>query len=344
LLEYCIGLHHAEKSKQMKNIKISVERNDALSIDGDVLVMKYAQHHYGLDKTVILIYQNKGEPIQDKLPKPDEFFYTNSKIPSKISNFIFIGVPDILKFSYKEIREFGRKALASIAIENPNAKRVVFTIHGANYGLDEIESFESQLAGIVDAVNTNDYPAELEEIVIVELLEKRATRLKNVLSNIFPDGFIPTNQSFGSEKLKLGTTEKLRSVGYTSQSKKHIFVAMPFAEEFDDIFHYGIQGAVNSAGYLCERADLESFTGDIMEWVKQRIESADYVIADVTKANPNVYLEVGYAWGIGKDTVLIIDDTKQLKFDTRGQRCIPYKSIKNLEESLTNELKNLRNY
>lgn len=119
---------------------------------------------------------------------------------------------------------------------------------------------------------------------------------------------------------------------------------MPFAKEFDDVFHYGIQGAVNAAGYLCERADLESFTGDIMDWVKKRIESAELVIADLSSANPNVYLEVGYAWGIGKDTVLIIDDTKQLKSDTRGQRSIPYKSIKNLEESLTNELKNLRNY
>jgi len=71
---------------------------------------------------------------------------------------------------------------------------------------------------------------------------------------------------------------------------------MPFAEEFDDVFHYGIQGAENKAGYLCERADLESFTGDVMNWVKKRIETSDYVIADMTKANANVYLEVGYAW------------------------------------------------
>jgi hypothetical protein len=31
---------------------------------------------------------------------------------------------------------------------------------------------------------------------------------------------------------------------------------MPFAPEYDDLFHYGIQGAVHAAGFLCERADL----------------------------------------------------------------------------------------
>ena len=70
---------------------------------------------------------------------------------------------------------------------------------------------------------------------------------------------------------------------------------MPFAEEYGDRFQYGIQGPANAAGYLCERADLASFTGDVIAWVKDRIGSAALVIADLTAANPNVYLEVGYA-------------------------------------------------
>ena len=54
-----------------------------------------------------------------------------------------------------------------------------------------------------------------------------------------------------------------------------------------------------AAGYLGERADLATFTGDVMDWVRARISSANLVIADLTSANPNVYLEVGYAWGKG---------------------------------------------
>ncbi len=107
----------------------------------------------------------------------------------------------------------------------------------------------------------------------------------------------------------------------------------------DDIFHYGIQGAVNAAGYLCERADLATFTGDLMDWVKRRIKSARLVIADLSSANPNVYLEIGYAWGCGIPTVLLISDSTDLTFDVRGQRCLVYKSIRALEESLAKELK-----
>ena len=116
---------------------------------------------------------------------------------------------------------------------------------------------------------------------------------------------------------------------------------MPFASEFDDIFYYGIQGAVNEAGYLCERADLESFTGDVMEWVKKKIESADFVIADLTNANANVYLEVGYAWGRNIPSILLVQQSDDLKFDVRGQRCLVYNRIQDLELKLTKELKSL---
>ena len=133
----------------------------------------------------------------------------------------------------------------------------------------------------------------------------------------------------------------MRSVGYDSQSKPHIFVAMPFAEEMEDVFHFGIQGPVNASGFLCERADIASFTGDVVEWVKRRIASASLVIADLSGANPNVYLEVGYAWGCGRPTILLTRDTSHLRFDVQSQKCLTYKKIKDLESMLQAELKNV---
>ena len=66
------------------------------------------------------------------------------------------------------------------------------------------------------------------------------------------------------------------------------------------------------------------------------------VVADLTDANPNVHLEVGYAWGVGIPTVLLVKDTSQTKFDVQSQRCIPYERIKDLEVALTEELTKLR--
>jgi hypothetical protein len=116
---------------------------------------------------------------------------------------------------------------------------------------------------------------------------------------------------------------------------------MPFADEMADVFHYGIQGAVNSAGLLAERADLSVFTGDVMRWVQERISSANLVIADLTSSNPNVYLEVGYAWGKGVPTALLVKNSTELKFDVRCQRCLVYSSIHDLEGKLTNEVDGL---
>jgi hypothetical protein len=120
-----------------------------------------------------------------------------------------------------------------------------------------------------------------------------------------------------------------------------VFVAMPFAREFGDRFHYGIERVVEDAGYLCERADLAAFTGDVMAWVRDRIDRATLVVADLTSANANVYLEVGYAWGKGIPTVLVVQDPKELKFDVQGQRCLAYEGIQHLEELLRGELSRL---
>jgi hypothetical protein len=64
-------------------------------------------------------------------------------------------------------------------------------------------------------------------------------------------------------------------------------------------------------------------------------------VADLTGANPNVYLEVGFAWGCGVPTVLLANNADELKFDTRGQRCLTYTKIKDLEGKLALELKSL---
>jgi hypothetical protein len=93
---------------------------------------------------------------------------------------------------------------------------------------------------------------------------------------------------------------------------------------------------------LCERVDLESFTGDVLQRIKARIESATYVIAEITLTNPNVFLEVGYAWGCSRPTIFLTKEASKLPFDVRGQRCLVYDTIRNLEKALEGELQALR--
>ncbi len=323
----------------MNHVTISVIHGDALLTVADTLVLKYAQVPHGLDRTVISRFGASNNRVDHKLPHVGNHLFIDSSNIISTRNVLFIGVPTLEQFGYKEIRQFSRNALTFLASLAPDTRSVAITIHGAGYGLDETEAFESQIAGFTDSITAGMFPEQLEDIIIVEQSEGRAQRLQAVLKRLFPDGTLSLRRL---KVLKESTTEILEFAGNGSESKKSVFVAMPFSEDFNDIFYYGIQGAVNAAGYLCERADLQSFVGDVMEWVKTRISSANFVIADLTTANPNVYLEVGYAWGLNKKTVLIVKDTTELKFNIRGQRCLPYKSIKDLETKLKAELINLR--
>jgi hypothetical protein len=312
---------------------IRVVQGDALEISADVLVLKYAQMLYGVDELVVNRLEATRLAVRDTLPKPDGFRLVDTGGQLAAKSILFVGVVPLQSFRYEAIREFSKRALTSLAGAKPAASHVAFTLHGAGYGLDEAEAFRAELAGILDAVETGDCPSGIKLVTIVEFNAGRARRLQTLLDAILRGS---TGNIIATAQL-----EQIQSAGAPSRTKPHVFVAMPFAPEFDDHFHYGIQQAVNAAGYLCERADLAAFTGDVIAWVKERIDSAHLLVADLSTANPNVYLEVGYAWGKGIPTVLLAREATELRFDVKGQRCLMYNSIRKLETSLTSELKAL---
>ncbi len=323
-------------------ISIEILIADALKIKADVLVLKYAQEFYGADSTAFskLTISHKG--LERKLPKPNDFLFIESLGSLGAQYVLFAGVTEIAKFRYKEIRDFAFNSLKHLSDVKPDAEHVCFTLHGANYGLDETESFEAEIAGLVDAVAQDLHPFGLSKITIAEIYEPRAERLRDALEKLLPDGIINVKDKGHFLKRSLGTNRLISEAGIISEDKPLIFVAMPFDKKLDDVFHYGIRNAVNTAGYLCERADQVAFTGDILDLIKRRIGNASLVIADLTNTNPNVYLEVGYAWGCNIPTVLIAQDAQDLKFDVKGQKCIIYSGIRELEEKLSQELLGLK--
>ncbi len=325
----------------MNGIAISVQSGEARRTECDVLALKYAQALYGVDAEAASTLEGGGISIQRLLPKQDGFRFipTNGVVPA--NHVLFVGVSDLRRFDYAGIRAFATRTLSALAGALPSTKRLALTIHGVGYGLDESESFRAELAGILDALESGDYPAELENVVIIERNTARAARLSSLIETILPAGV--GGRRDVEPAVSSSARVSLADVGEGSRSKLHIFAAMPFAKEFDDRFYYGIQRAAEAdAGLLCERADLTSFVGDVLDWVRERISTASFVVADLTTANPNVYLEVGYAWGCKVPTVLLVCETTDLKFDVRGQRCLVYGgSIRQLEESLTKELKAL---
>jgi hypothetical protein len=139
------------------------------------------------------------------------------------------------------------------------------------------------------------------------------------------------------------TKASIPDAGASSNLKQHVFVAMPYDLAMEDVFEFGIREPVNAAGCLCERCDRSVFTGDVLERIKLRIATATVVVADMSGSNPNVYLEVGYAWGKGVPTLLVARDGEELKFDVKTHRCVYYKNISHLRKQLAELLPQLTN-
>lgn len=322
-------------------VSIDVEQGDILEYDADVLLLKYAQDFHGVDRKVATQLDKSYSELQEKITGVGnhELFLSDGAVESR--EILFVGVQPLQRFGYTEIREFGRRALEILARTAPRTRHVCLTLHGPNYGLDEIEAFESEIAGLADGIRSGHYPERLRQITIVEKDSRRAEQLKRTLSELFPDGNIESSAKRSSSGADTETSKRLDSVGSASENKPHVFVAMPFSDGKDDVYHYGIQGAVQSSDLLCERVDSTAFTGEILDRIKRRIESSTLVIADLSNANPNVYLEVGYAWGCDVPTVLLTDDTDDLQFDVQGHNCIEYDNIRDLEEKLEEFLQDI---
>lgn len=115
---------------------------------------------------------------------------------------------------------------------------------------------------------------------------------------------------------------------------------MPFAASFDGIWSHVIKPAIAAESDSCRRADDFFTVGAVIHDVLKRIDDADYVLADLTGRNPNVFFEVGYARARSKPTILIAQDIDDVPFDLRDQRVLVYKDTAAGADELRTAIRN----
>jgi nucleoside 2-deoxyribosyltransferase len=121
--------------------------------------------------------------------------------------------------------------------------------------------------------------------------------------------------------------------------KPFAFVLMPFSNEFDDIYKFGIQAAAVECEVVAERVDEQIYSETMLERIYRQIDAADFIIADLTGKNPNVFYEIGYAHAKGKPCTLLTQRADDIPFDLKHHRCLVYDGkIQKLKDLLNTEI------
>lgn len=117
--------------------------------------------------------------------------------------------------------------------------------------------------------------------------------------------------------------------------KPFVFVLMPFDKAFNDIYQLGIKETCAAAGSYAERVDEQTYDGTITQRIHNQIAKADFIIADMTGRNPNVFYETGYAHALGKRVILLTQNVEDIPFDLKDRPHIVYEgSIQSLRDEL----------
>ena len=112
------------------------------------------------------------------------------------------------------------------------------------------------------------------------------------------------------------------------------FIVMPFGLkkapdgadiDFDQVFEKLLKPAVENAGLSVYRADSEQRGGSIHSDMFQRLLLSEFVVADLTLDNPNVWYEIGVRHALrSSGAVLTYALRDRLPFDLAGQRMVRY--------------------
>lgn len=106
--------------------------------------------------------------------------------------------------------------------------------------------------------------------------------------------------------------------------------------------HSAIVRGCAAAGMRAGRVDDKFFTGSVTDQIQANITLAQYVVADLTHARPNVYYEVGYAHALQKRILLVAKQKTKIHFDLQHHRIMHYPNLTELESSLTTWLRGLQ--
>ena len=121
------------------------------------------------------------------------------------------------------------------------------------------------------------------------------------------------------------------------------FVIQPFdAGMYDKRFADIYKPALEKAGLEVYRVDQDPSVEIPIDSIEEHISKADLCLADISKDNPNVWYELGFAFAVGRPVIMICSENREGKFpfDIQHRSVVKYSSesmsdFKKLEEQIS---------
>lgn len=109
--------------------------------------------------------------------------------------------------------------------------------------------------------------------------------------------------------------------------ENYCFVIQPisddtFTKRYDDVY----APAIEKTGLKAYRVDLDASVKIPIQEIEQKIKDATLCFAEITKDNPNVWYELGYAFASEKDVVMVCEKSRggKFPFDIQHKSIITY--------------------
>ena len=121
-----------------------------------------------------------------------------------------------------------------------------------------------------------------------------------------------------------------------------VFVIMSFkpASSYVDLYA-SIKRVCDKYEYIARRVDESNVLKRIVPEITKQVRQCAFVIADVTEERPNVFYELGFADGIGKEVILVAKEGTKLPFDINDVPVLFWDSFAEFEEELTKRVEKI---
>ena len=114
----------------------------------------------------------------------------------------------------------------------------------------------------------------------------------------------------------------------TFSERDTAFMIMPFRfENLNNFYKQSIKDYLENCDLKIKVYRSDDFTGTdiIADTIVEQIKKAEFIICDITNCNKNVFFEIGFAKGINKDIIFLLEQNKPVDFfDVNHIRRIEY--------------------